>query len=106
VTTTGTFTGRLERFKPLDSDMAELITSPPFELCGIQWQLLIYPNGINEDSRGHLSIFLQNNSDKTTQIHYQIVLISHIPEKQEKSNSGAAVFDENKGRVVAFLSTT
>eukprot|EP00092_Neocalanus_flemingeri_P020767 GFUD01022502.1.p1 GENE.GFUD01022502.1~~GFUD01022502.1.p1 ORF type:complete len:275 (+),score=61.61 GFUD01022502.1:51-827(+) len=48
------------------------VESLPFVVGGTKFELDIYPNGYDEESRGHISVYLVNNSDWVVNVEVEV----------------------------------
>ncbi|KAH9363562.1 hypothetical protein HPB48_005905 [Haemaphysalis longicornis] len=86
------FTWTINNFSLWGAELGQEIRSPTFSPVGdgnVTWCLVVNPNGINEDSKGHVSVFLLLLSSEENEVHAEFKL-SIIDATMEETNLWAS----------------
>lgn len=61
------------------------IDSPVFFLCGNDWIIRVYPQGLDENGSSHISVMLRNMSSNEVHIRYSITLVNQVSGEEDYS---------------------
>ena len=81
------FQFHIHDFANLSTTKSHCIVSPKFTCNGHQWELWVYPGGVNQAEEGQVSFFLSNLSNETITTRYVIKVVDKFGNKKKESLS-------------------
>ena len=101
----GCYEFRIEDFTGLSTKVSNCVESPEFNLCGLTWQLRIFPGGSLENHKDYLSFYLASKSNRSARASYKLIVVNQmegLPDEVVRS-SGVKVFEAKSSQVILIL---